>query len=150
MAQAIINRVWRGLLAPSLRRLTRAVLSACVALPLAQPVIAQADDWGCQVLLCLSDPRGPEAEGACVPPIAKLWTALRHGGPFPTCDLSSSVADLPPKSRSAIPASTLASLGNGTGAANVAAGANYCHPNLLFWGVPSKASCYAAPPVRST
>jgi hypothetical protein len=138
MAKAIINRVWRGLLAPSLRRITRAVLSACVALPLAQPVIAQADDWGCQVLLCLSDPRGPEAEGACVPPIEKLWTALRHGDPFPTCDLNSSVADLPPQIRSAIPASTLASLGNGTGAANVGASANYCRPNLLFWGGPEQ------------
>jgi hypothetical protein len=50
---------------------------------------ARASDWGCKVLLCLSDPRGPETESACVPPIQALWRALAHGDPFPTCDLAS-------------------------------------------------------------
>lgn len=49
---------------------------------------ASASDWGCQVLLCLSDPRGPTTEGECVPPIHKLWDHLRKGRVFPTCDLA--------------------------------------------------------------
>lgn len=49
---------------------------------------AKASDWGCQVLLCLSNPAGPMAVAACVPPITKLWAALRKPkpDPFPTCD----------------------------------------------------------------
>jgi hypothetical protein len=47
---------------------------------------AKADDlWGCQVLLCLSNPDGPEAVKECVPPIERLWDELRHGHPFPSC-----------------------------------------------------------------
>ncbi|EJW5843920.1 hypothetical protein OCK05_004384 [Salmonella enterica subsp. enterica serovar Kentucky] len=49
---------------------------------------AKADDWGCQVLLCLSDPRGPTTESECKPPIHKLWDHLRKGKPFPTCDMA--------------------------------------------------------------
>lgn len=58
-----------------------AVLSALMA-------PAHADDWGCQVLLCLSNPNGPEAVSECVPPIERLWEALRKNppDPFPTCD----------------------------------------------------------------
>lgn len=49
---------------------------------------ARASDWGCQVLLCLSNPAGPTAVAACVPPITKLWNALkkRNPDPFPTCE----------------------------------------------------------------
>lgn len=47
----------------------------------------QASDWGCQVLLCLADPRGPTTEGACVPPITKLWDWLAKGKVFPSCTL---------------------------------------------------------------
>ena len=46
---------------------------------------AQASDYGCQVLLCLSNPGGPTQYAACVPPIAKLWRDLATGGSFPTC-----------------------------------------------------------------
>lgn len=46
---------------------------------------AVASDWGCQVLLCLSNPGGPTQYGACVPPIEKLWERLALGGSFPTC-----------------------------------------------------------------
>jgi hypothetical protein len=52
---------------------------------------AKADDvWGCQVLLCLSNPDGPEAVKECVPPIERLWDELRHGHPFPSCPSSGS------------------------------------------------------------
>lgn len=46
---------------------------------------AKADDWGCQVLLCLSNPAGPTAVSECVPPINKLWDELRKGHAFPSC-----------------------------------------------------------------
>src|ERR1700709_2655557 len=72
------------------------------ALSFFSPFPVFADDWGCQVLLCLADPRGPETESECKPPIEKLWNALEHGKPFPTCDLSSSAADLPPDVRSSM------------------------------------------------
>lgn len=51
---------------------------------------ATADDWGCQVLLCLSDPRGARTEAECQPPIDRLYRHLRHGGSFPTCELAGS------------------------------------------------------------
>jgi hypothetical protein len=92
------------------------------------------DGWGCQVLLCLADPRGPETEGACVPPIEKLWDALSHGQSFPVCDFSSSLRDLPQQALSALPPGTLESLGVGTGASNTWAGGGYCRPDMLYWG----------------
>lgn len=50
--------------------------------------VASADDWGCEVLLCLSDPRGPTTESECRPPIEKLWEHLAKGRSFPTCSLA--------------------------------------------------------------
>lgn len=48
--------------------------------------IAQAEDlWGCEVLLCLSNPDGPEAVSECQPPLGRLRRHLRHGHPFPSC-----------------------------------------------------------------
>jgi hypothetical protein len=101
------------------------------------PLPVYADDWGCQVLLCLADPRGPETESQCKPPIDKLWDALEHGKAFPTCDLNSSAADTPPDVVSSLPASAL-NASEGTGAQNVSAGPNYCSPDLLFWGPPEQ------------
>jgi len=45
----------------------------------------RADDWGCQVLLCLANPGGATQYAECVPPITKLWDELRKGHAFPTC-----------------------------------------------------------------
>lgn len=51
---------------------------------------ARAGDlWGCEVLLCLSNPAGPMAVAECVPPITRLYEALRRFEPFPTCDMAS-------------------------------------------------------------
>lgn len=48
--------------------------------------VVQAEDvWGCEVLLCLSNPDGPEAVSECQPPIERLRRHLRHGHPFPSC-----------------------------------------------------------------
>jgi hypothetical protein len=46
---------------------------------------ACADEWGCTVLLCLSNPAGPMAVPACVAPVQKLYAVLRSGG-SPSCD----------------------------------------------------------------
>ncbi|MBU9576283.1 hypothetical protein [Burkholderia multivorans] len=121
----------------------RCVRDVLVALSMAMmlsavPTLARADDWGCQVLLCLSNPGGPEQYGACVPPIEKLWTALRHGDPFPACDFSAGLASLSPDVRNAIPAAWLADLGAGTGASNTWAGSGYCREDLLYWGGPEE------------
>jgi hypothetical protein len=77
--------------------------------------IAYADDWGCQVILCLSNPGGPEQYSECVPPIERLWKALRHGDPFPTCDFGSGGSQ-------------------GTFATNTFASSGYCREDLLYWG----------------
>ena len=46
---------------------------------------ARADEWGCQVILCLSNRGGPTQYTECQPPIEKLWRALAEGHSFPTC-----------------------------------------------------------------
>lgn len=46
---------------------------------------ARADDWGCQVILCLSNPGGPTQYAECRPPIQKLWRELAKGHSFPAC-----------------------------------------------------------------
>lgn len=102
------------------------------------PAVAHADDWGCQVLLCLANPGGPEQYGACVPPIEKLWKALSHGDPFPTCDFSAGLSSLAPDVRNAIPAAWLVNLGAGTGASNTWASSGYCREDLLYWGGPEQ------------
>lgn len=51
----------------------------------AQAVPARANDLGCQVLLCLSNPGGATQYGACIPPMTKLWQKLATGGSFPGC-----------------------------------------------------------------
>ncbi|PDT07229.1 hypothetical protein [Rhizobium sp. M1] len=46
---------------------------------------ARAEDWGCQVILCLSNPGGPTQYAECRPPLQKLWRELAEGHSFPTC-----------------------------------------------------------------
>lgn len=58
-----------------------------LVLLLAQP--GYADDWGCQVMLCMSNPAGPMAVAECVPPMQRLYEAMSHKGfHWPTCDLA--------------------------------------------------------------
>src|SRR5690606_14069569 len=49
---------------------------------------ANASDYGCTVLLCLSNPAGPKAVSECVPPIDRLFRDLRKGRSFPSCDMA--------------------------------------------------------------
>ena len=53
---------------------------------------AHAHDWGCEVLLCLSNPAGPMAVSQCVPPIKRLYAAIfkPKPDPFPTCAMATS------------------------------------------------------------
>jgi hypothetical protein len=46
---------------------------------------ARADDWGCQVILCLSNPGGATQYAECRPPVEKLWRELAKGHSFPSC-----------------------------------------------------------------
>ncbi|AYG62358.1 hypothetical protein QD460_25150 [Rhizobium jaguaris] len=46
---------------------------------------ARADDWGCQVILCLSNPGGATQYSECRPPIDRLWEELAEGHSFPAC-----------------------------------------------------------------
>ena len=50
---------------------------------------ARADDWPCEVVLCLANPQGPMAVQECVPPIKKPWKHLAKGKSFPYCEMNS-------------------------------------------------------------
>ncbi|GAA5623483.1 MULTISPECIES: hypothetical protein [Brucella] len=47
--------------------------------------VARTDDWGCQVLLCLSNPGSPTEYAECRSPIERLWSHLAKGRTFPIC-----------------------------------------------------------------
>lgn len=54
-------------------------------------VPSQASQFGCQVLLCMSNPAsngGPRGVHECVAIIDKFFRDLQLGRPFPTCDRS--------------------------------------------------------------
>jgi hypothetical protein len=72
------------------------------ALILASPV--RADDWPCEVLLCLANPQGPTAAPACVPPIMKLWRRLALGHGIPFC--ASAHSNSPSANYTPLPANT--------------------------------------------
>lgn len=52
------------------------------------PAYQARSDWGCEVLMCLSNPNGATAVNECRPPIERLWRHLARGHAFPTCTLS--------------------------------------------------------------
>lgn len=81
--------------------------------------IAHADEYGCKVLLCLSNPAGPMAEAECRPPIERMLREQRQRHPpaFPTCEeangaayvqLGSSAYDPCPEGTAALPAGATA------------------------------------------
>jgi hypothetical protein len=124
--QLAVNAWWSGAMRGVVSRWSL-VLALCAGMSILTPGVVHADDWGCQVLLCLSNPRGPEQYSACVPPIEKLWSALRHGDPFPTCDFGVGGSQ-------------------GTSATNTFASGGYCREDLLYWGGPEQSEllCRAA------
>ena len=50
---------------------------------------ACADDAGCSVLLCLSNPAGWSSVAECVAPVQNMFANLRNGGSF-ACDMGGS------------------------------------------------------------
>ena len=64
--------------------------TAAILVSMGTPLKAHADTWGCEVLLCLSNPAGPMAVAQCVPPITRLYRAIFkwRPDPFPTCLMS--------------------------------------------------------------
>ncbi|KWF91475.1 hypothetical protein WL94_13430 [Burkholderia cepacia] len=109
-------------LIPDVRRtMWRGVASLAVVLgtSMTWPDAVRADEWGCQVMLCLSNPGGPEQYTECEPPIERLWAALRHGDPFPSCDFGTGGTQV----------------GSAT---NTFASTGYCREDLLVWGGPEQ------------
>jgi hypothetical protein len=47
---------------------------------------ACAGDWGCECILCMSNPGGATEYKECRPPIRKLERHLARGGRFPGCE----------------------------------------------------------------
>lgn len=71
-----------------MKRTNLLALLSILAAGIAFSQAAKADDWGCQVLLCLADPNGPTNEKECRPPIEKLWKHLARGKSFPSCTMA--------------------------------------------------------------
>jgi predicted amidohydrolase len=69
----------------SLLQYTVLLIFCILPLYLISGVSARANDWGCQVILCLSNPGGPTQYAECRPPIQKLWRELAKGHSFPAC-----------------------------------------------------------------
>ena len=111
----LVMKEWRSLTTRGVVRRWLLTLALFAGTSILLPGGVHADDWGCQVLLCLSNPGGPEQYSACVPPIERLWRALRHGDPFPTCDFGAAGSQ-------------------GTFATNTFASGGYCREDLLYWG----------------
>lgn len=115
---------------------------------------AEAEDlWGCEVLLCLSNPDGPEAVSECQPPIERLRRHLRHGHPFPSCPSggssyakpTSSYYDLCPAGMTELPAGQFGAASSapgvvyaGIGDGNILSQARYVGISGMSTPVPSK------------
>lgn len=68
----------------AINRAVTAIL-LCVPAYTFSSTIARGDDWGCQVLLCISNPSGATQYAACRPPIERLSSHLARGRSFPVC-----------------------------------------------------------------
>ncbi|MCW5223630.1 hypothetical protein D5041_21365 (plasmid) [Verminephrobacter aporrectodeae subsp. tuberculatae] len=73
-------------------KLSRVLTAVSISFSATFSSVAHADDWGCEVLLCLSNPDGPMAVAQCVPPIKRLYAAIFKWkpDPFPSCDMATS------------------------------------------------------------
>lgn len=114
----------------------------------------QAEDlWGCEVLLCLSNPDGPEAVSECQPPIERLRRHLRHGHPFPNCPSggssyakpTSSYYDLCPEGMTELPTGQFGAASSapkvvhaGIGDGNILSQARYVGISVMSTPAPSK------------
>lgn len=108
MLQLLLQRIFMG---HHLKNFSRIVFVS-VLLNAALVGVARADDWACEVLLCLSNPKGAMAVAPCVPPIKKLFRELAKGNAFPKCFMGGS--------------------SGGSGAQHRYADANYCPAGALI------------------
>jgi hypothetical protein len=67
-----------------MRNILSSTIIAAGLLSSSQPAYAD-NTWGCEVLLCVSNPGGMLQFSPCVPPIRRLITHLALGKGFPTC-----------------------------------------------------------------
>lgn len=77
-------------LVPQSRRrlLCCGIALAFTVLCASSPALADDDDYGCRVVICLANPAsngGPRAPDTCAPAIDRLYDDLRHGRGFPQC-----------------------------------------------------------------
>jgi hypothetical protein len=79
-------------------KLTYAIPLLCALLGSVE--VAQADEYGCKVMLCLADPKGPMAQDECKPPIRKFieGQSKHPREPFPSCQ-EAAPAEMKPTTR---------------------------------------------------
>lgn len=68
-----------------MKKLMGMALVAAAGAAAAQDTSIPRSEYPCAIVLCLADPRGARAEGACRPPIDWLYSLLRRGKGFPHC-----------------------------------------------------------------
>jgi hypothetical protein len=66
-------------------RSTVQVLCLALVLSWVGSVKAADDNWPCEVVLCMANPKGPTALKECEPPIKKAWKAWSKGKRVPEC-----------------------------------------------------------------
>lgn len=66
-----------------------------ISLLLISQATVYADDWGCQVALCISNPAGPMAVAECVEPMQRLYNALKNKKGWPSCGLAQAPTPAP-------------------------------------------------------
>lgn len=67
-----------------------AIITVFTAIAAAGAAPAAADEFGCKVLLCVSNPGGPRQFAECEPIINSLENMLKDHKPWPTCEEASS------------------------------------------------------------
>ena|SRR5471032_802246 len=91
------------------------LITILITLTFVLSAAVRADDWPCEVVLCLANPAGATAVAPCVQPIQKLWRELAKGHSFPVCNMNSPEA-------------------SGNSAANQWASGSNCPSEYRYWG----------------
>jgi hypothetical protein len=73
---------------PTLDQVRAALTPSLPSAMASNPMFQARSDWGCEVLMCMSNPNGSTAVTECRPPMERLWRELSRGRPFPTCTLN--------------------------------------------------------------
>lgn len=73
---------------PSIDQIKAALTPSLPPAMASNPMFQARSDWGCEVLMCMSNPNGSTAVNECRPPMDRLWRELARGNSFPTCTLN--------------------------------------------------------------